>query len=80
MSNRCVDAFIETSAKAGYNVKQVRRRVRRRVYRDQHESRSNRCVDAFIETSAKAGYNVKQVRRRVYRDQRESRLQCQTGA
>ena len=92
MSNR----FIETSWKASYNVKQVvdvfietaqkpvtmsNRYVDVFIETVQKPvTMSNRCIDMFIETSAKAGYNVKQVRRPVYRDQHESRLQCQTGA
>ncbi|MGH0164381.1 UNVERIFIED_CONTAM: hypothetical protein FKN15_061515 [Acipenser sinensis] len=49
--------YIETSAKAGYNVKQVSIEVA--------ERKSRELNVMYIETSAKAGYNVKQLFRRV---------------
>ncbi|CAG4954080.1 unnamed protein product [Colias eurytheme] len=49
--------FIETSAKAGYNVKQVST--------EEGDRKAKELNVMFIETSAKAGYNVKQLFRRV---------------
>ncbi|KAF1378749.1 hypothetical protein EPR50_G00136260 [Perca flavescens] len=49
--------FIETSAKAGYNVKQITT--------EEGEQRAKEMNVLFIETSAKTGYNVKQLFRRV---------------
>uniref|UniRef100_G3QAI9 DnaJ heat shock protein family (Hsp40) member B13 n=1 Tax=Gasterosteus aculeatus aculeatus TaxID=481459 RepID=G3QAI9_GASAC len=49
--------FIETSAKAGYNVKQITT--------EEGEQRAKDMNVLFIETSAKTGYNVKQLFRRV---------------
>ncbi|KAK6322258.1 hypothetical protein J4Q44_G00070500 [Coregonus suidteri] len=49
--------FIETSAKAGYNVKQITT--------EEGEQRAKELNVLFIETSAKTGYNVKQLFRRV---------------
>ncbi|KAG5843741.1 hypothetical protein ANANG_G00154130 [Anguilla anguilla] len=49
--------FIETSAKAGYNVKQITT--------EEGEQRAKELSVLFIETSAKTGYNVKQLFRRV---------------
>ncbi|KPP61986.1 ras-related protein Rab-6A-like, partial [Scleropages formosus] len=48
---------IETSAKAGYNVKQITT--------EEGEQRAKELNVMFIETSAKTGYNVKQLFRRV---------------
>ncbi|KAL7885907.1 hypothetical protein AOLI_G00062020 [Acnodon oligacanthus] len=49
--------YIETSAKAGYNVKQITT--------EEGEQRAKELNVMFIETSAKTGYNVKQLFRRV---------------
>ncbi|XP_072514368.1 ras-related protein Rab-6A isoform X1 [Salminus brasiliensis] len=49
--------FIETSAKAGYNVKQITT--------EEGEQRAKEMNVLFIETSAKTGYSVKQLFRRV---------------
>ncbi|KAL0974146.1 hypothetical protein UPYG_G00216230 [Umbra pygmaea] len=49
--------YIETSAKAGYNVKQIST--------EEGEQRAKELNVMFIETSAKTGYNVKQLFRRV---------------
>ncbi|KPP73420.1 hypothetical protein Z043_107496 [Scleropages formosus] len=49
--------FIETSAKAGYNVKQITT--------EEGEQRAREQNVLFIETSAKTGYSVKQLFRRV---------------
>ncbi|KAJ8347792.1 hypothetical protein SKAU_G00263810 [Synaphobranchus kaupii] len=54
--------FIETSAKAGYNVKQV---SLQQITTEEGEQRAKELSVLFIETSAKTGYNVKQLFRRV---------------
>ncbi|KAF7663714.1 hypothetical protein LDENG_00201020 [Lucifuga dentata] len=58
--------YIETSAKAGYNVKQVGVQQQQvQITTEEGEQRAKELNVMFIETSAKTGYNVKQLFRRV---------------
>ncbi|KAK6480302.1 ras-related protein Rab-6A-like isoform X2 [Huso huso] len=57
--------YIETSAKAGYNVKQLNESLLRQITTEEGEQRAKELNVMFIETSAKTGYNVKQLFRRV---------------